>query len=56
MVGENVEIYSYQLEIYSSQFIKNALNLSTMVGENLEIYSSQLVKNALIVHHGFFLV
>jgi hypothetical protein len=27
--------------------VKNALKLSTMVGENFEIYLSQMVKNAL---------
>ena len=33
--------------IYSSQLAKNALKLSSMVGENFGIYSSQLAKNAL---------
>ena len=33
-------------EIYSSQLAKNALKLSTTVGENFEIYLSQVFKNA----------
>ena len=33
-------------EIHLSQMVKNALKLSTMVGENFEIRWSQMAKNA----------
>ena len=40
MVGENIEIYMFQLA-------KTDHELSIMVGENIEIYMSQLAKNHL---------
>ena len=47
MVGENFEIYSYEMT-------DNAPKSFSMIGENFEICPSEMVENGLIIiHHGW---
>ena len=45
--GGNMGKYQIFLKFTQSQMVKNALKLSTMVGEKFEIYLSQMAKNAI---------